>query len=535
MTVLLIGGDQKLTAPSADQIGAKAANLARMAALGLPVPPAFVLPVSLCTRISAGDRTADAEIEEGLRKGIEFLERATGRCLGDRRRPLLVSVRSGAARSMPGMMDTVLDVGASASAVAGLVRMTGDPRFAWDCRQRFIESYATVVLGVDPETFAAARAKIVADERVDSERDLDGEAMERLAASYLGLADGGGWLDDPFRQLASAARAVYRSWMSERAQTYRRLQKLEFVQGTAVTVQAMVFGNRGMSSGAGVAFSRDPSTGSVQPVIDVLFDAQGEEVVSGRRTPLNEEAIARELPEVAVELRGILRRLEQEFHDVQDVEFTIENGQLWILQTRSAKRTPLAALRIAIDLVHEGLISPPAALGRLADIDLDALARDRLDAPGEPLARGTGASAGMATGRIAFDSESAQRQASAGDPVILLRPDTSTADVGGFAAAAGIVTARGGRTAHAALVARQMGKPSIVGCEQLVIDPAGHSARLADAVIREGEWMSINGGDGAIYLGRGNIVHERPTAELSEIELWRAETRPGIPARSDTR
>ncbi len=184
MTVLLIGGDQKLTAPSADQIGAKAANLARMAALGLPVPPAFVLPVSLCTRISAGDRTADAEIEEGLRKGIEFLERATGRCLGDRRRPLLVSVRSGAARSMPGMMDTVLDVGASASAVAGLVRMTGDPRFAWDCRQRFIESYATVVLGVDPETFAAARAKVVADERVDSERDLDGEAMERLAASY---------------------------------------------------------------------------------------------------------------------------------------------------------------------------------------------------------------------------------------------------------------------------------------------------------------------------------------------------------------
>ena len=518
MAIVLIGRGERPASQLADEIGAKAANLARMVALGLPVPPAFVLPINLCARISAGDHDAERELDEGLREGINFLEHETGKRFGDRRRPLVVSVRSGAARAMPGMMATVLDVGTTSAAAAGLLRMTGNPRFAWDCRQRFIEGYATTVAGLDPGPFAGALAKITDDEAVASPRDLDGEAMERLAVAYQAVAArDDDWLEDPMRQLTGAARAVYASWMSERAQTYRRLQELEQLRGTAVTVQAMVFGNRGLSSGAGVAFSRDPSTGEANPMIDVLFGAQGEEVVSGRRTPETENAIARALPDVAAELRDVLHRMEREFGDIQDVEFTIEDGRLWLLQTRSAKRTPLAALRIALDLAREGVIAPCDALRQLADVDLDAIAHVRFDAPGDPIARGTGASAGVATGRAVFDSGSAERLASDGEAVILVRPDTSTDDVAGFAIATGIVTARGGRTAHAALVARQMGKPSVVGCEHLTVDVEQRSARFANAVVGEGEWISIDGDSGAIYLGSRNIVRERPTAELEEL------------------
>jgi pyruvate, orthophosphate dikinase len=310
--------------------------------------------------------------------------------------------------------------------------------------------------------------------------------------------------------------------MSERAQTYRRLHGLEGLTGTAVTVQAMVFGNRGLSSGAGVAFSRDPSTGDAHPVMEVLFDAQGEEVVSGRRTPYGEEAIARVMPAVGAQLRDILHRLELEFHDVQDVEFTIETGRLWILQTRAAKRSPLAALRIAIDLMQEGLIAPAEGLQRLADLNVDALARTRLDAPGDPAVRGIGASAGVATGRAIFEVARAAHQASTGDPVILVRPDTSAADIAGFAVAAGVVTAHGGRTAHAALVARQMGKPCVVGCKGLEVVKDGRAARFDGGTITEGDWISIDGDNGAVYLGRTNVVCERPTAELAELDRWRA-------------
>ena len=521
MTIVLIGGKGAVASASADDIGGKAANLARMAGLGLPIPPAFVLPVRLCAAVSAGDPNADGELADGLKQGVTFLEDVTGKRFGDRRCPLLVSVRSGAARSMPGMMDTVLNVGCGATAVQGLMRMTGNPRFAWDCRRRFIENYASIVLGLGTARFDRELAKAVADARIKDARDLDGEALERLAGSYQALVENDDWLDDPMRQLAGAARAVFGSWTSERAQTYRRLQKLDHLQGTAVTVQVMVFGNRGLSSGAGVAFSRDPSTGSAHPLVDVLFDAQGEEVVSGCRTPQTEAALASALPTVADELHGILGRLEREFGDVQDVEFTIEEGRLWILQTRAAKRTPLAALRIAIDFVHEGMIAPREALQRLHGIDLDALAHARLDAACEPVARGTGASAGVATGRVAFDSASATRLASSGEPVILMRPDISTADVAGFATAAGIVTAVGGRTAHAALVARQMGKPCVVGCGKLAVDLSARQARLGDTSIGEGEWISIDGNSGDVHLGRRPIVSQRPDADLAELDGWR--------------
>jgi pyruvate, orthophosphate dikinase len=514
-------GDGTTHQVSAETIGGKAANLARMAALGLPVPPAFVLPVELCATIVAGDPDAERHLADGLREGIAFLESVTGKQFGDRRRPLLVSVRSGAAQSMPGMLDTVLDIGCTAAAVRGLVRMTGNPRFAWDCRQRLLEGYATIVVGIDPEPLAARAREMMIEEGVDSGREFDGEALERLAADHRVLLGGDGPPDDPMAQLTSAARAVYRSWMSERAQTYRRLQQLEHLQGTAVTVQAMVFGNCGSSSAAGVAFSRDPSTGAAQPVIEILFEAQGEDVVAGRHTPETEEALACTLPTVATELRDILGQLEREFGDVQDVEFTIEDGRLYILQTRTAKRTPRAALRIAIDLVHEGRITPAQALRRLDGIELAALSRQRLLDTNDPIARGVGASSGVASGRAAFDSAAAEQLTGCGDPVILVRPDTNTADVAGFAVSAGIVTAVGGRTAHAALVARQMGKPCVVGCDRTAVDIARRRAQFATAAVAEGEWISIDGDSGEVYLGRREVVTERPEGELAEVERWR--------------
>ena len=517
-------GDRSTKRHSAEAIGAKAANLARMAALGLPVPPAFVLPVELCAAIVKGDANARRRVGAGLREGIAFLESATGLRFGDRRQPLLVSVRSGAARSMPGMLDTVLDVGCNLTAVHGLLRQTGHPRFAWDCRRRFIESFAHVVLSLDAASFAAQRDALIAGEGVGGENALDSEAVERLAHACQDVVEDhdAALPHDPMEQLENATMAVYRSWMSERAQTYRRLQHLDDLAGTAVTVQAMVFGNRGLTSGAGVAFSRDPSTGAAQPVIDILFESQGEDVVSGSRTPETDAAISRSLPAVAAQLHDTLTLLEKEFADVQDVEFTIEHGKLWLLQTRSAKRTPQAALRFAIDFVHEGLLTPAHGLRRLDGVDLDTLAHERLVVAKPPAARGTPASAGMAVGRIAFDSASAQRLSAAGDPVILVRPDTSTADVAGFAVAAGIVTAVGGRTAHAALVARQMGRPCIVGCAALSIDGAGRRGALAGNALTEADWLSIDGESGAIYLGRCEVASERPEAELAEVAGWRS-------------
>ena len=524
MDIVRIGG-VSTELHSADAIGAKAANLARMAALGLPVPPAFVLPVKLCADIIADDTHAERRLRDGLKEGIEFLESATGKRFGDHRQPLLVSVRSGAARSMPGMLDTVLNVGCTSTAVQGLIRLTGRQRLAWDCRRRFLESYTETVLGLDPAPFAARLTELIAREGVASDRELDSEALERLAADEQALVEDrdDGWLENAAAQLENAARAVYRSWMSERAQAYRHLQKLDYLQGTGVTVQAMVFGNGGLSSGAGVAFSRDPSTGLAQPMIDLVLDAQGEDVVSGRRTPDTEETIVRSLPTIAAELGDILRRLEREFGDVQDVEFTIEDGKLWVLQTRAAKRTPRAALRIAIDLVHEELITRQEALERIAGIDLAALVQISLVSADEPAVAGIGASGGIAVGRAAFSSESAERLAASGDPVILMRPDTSTADVAGFAIAAGIVTAVGARTAHAALVARQMGKPCIVGCSSMAVDAAADRAQLAGTAISGSDWITIDGDSGNIYLGRRETVETRPEAELAEIASWRSE------------
>lgn len=523
MHIVRIGGE-KTTLHAVTEIGAKAANLAKMAALGLPVPPAFVLPVRLCADLIDDHAHAGRRLRDGLKDGVAFLESATGKRFGDHSRPLLVSVRSGAARSMPGMLETVLNVGCTTRAVRGLIRSTGRPRLAWDCRRRLLESFAETVLGLDLAPFAARISELTADEGVANDRELDSEALERLAAEEQALIEGqdDGWLEDAAEQLERAARAVYQSWMSERAQTYRKLQGLEDLAGTAVTVQAMVFGNSGLSSGAGVAFSRDPSTGAARPMIDLVLDAQGEDVVSGRRTPDGEATITRALPSLAAELGVVLQRLEREFRDVQDVEFTVENGKLWILQTRAAKRTPRAAVRIAIDHVHEELITPKEALERIAGLDLASLVEVSLCTADDPVITGIGASGGIAVGRAAFDSGSAQQLAAAGDPVVLMRPDTSTADVAGFVVASGIVTTVGARTAHAALVARQMGKPCVVGCRDMVVDAAAKRAQLGKSTISEGDWITIEGDGGKVYLGRKETVATRPEAELAEIAAWRA-------------
>jgi len=532
MDILRIGDGRMQTRPD-DEVGSKAANLARMAALGLPVPPAFVVPIEMCARVSdpaaETNSVAERRLGEALHEGIAYLETATGKKFGDRRRPLLVSVRSGAAISMPGMLDTVLNVGCTSAATRGLVRMTGNPGFAWDCRRRFLEGYADSVLGLDPSPFAAAIVEIMKGAGVTNERDLDAEDRERLATAHEAtIADFNAQVpDDAMSALVAAAGGVCGSWMSDRACTYRKLQKLEHLKGTAVTVQAMVFGNRGRSSGSGVAFSRDPSTGSPEPVIDFLFDAQGEDVVSGRRTPRTEAALAQAMAGTLAQLRNVLARLERHFGDVQDVEFTIEDGEFWVLQTRAAKRTPRAALRFAVDFVRDGLLSPEEAVRRLEGLDRAALAINRFAETGKAPAHGTGAAAGVAVGRAAFDSSAAQRLAAQGDPVILVRPDTSTADVAGFSASAGILTAVGGRTAHAALVARHMGKACVVGCRALAVDGKIHRAELAGATIEEGDWISIDGASGEVFLGQRTIVTELPEAELEQLNHWRAAIMPG--------
>jgi pyruvate,orthophosphate dikinase len=393
-----------------------------------------------------------------------------------------------------------------------------------------IQGYAEVVDGVPPAAFERCLADMIRREGVTGERDLDPEALERLAGEFRELAvrlAGTSVPEDPRAQLRAAAAAVYRSWESPRAREYRRLNHLERLGGTAVTVQAMVYGNAGGASGAGVAFSRDPASGANALYVEYLPDAQGEDVVSGRRTPADAARLAARLPEVAARLAQGVQHLEGELRDVQDVEFTVEDGRLFFLQTRNAKRSPRAALRIAVDMVREGMIAPETALARLAGVDLAALAVTGFADQASPVASAIAAAPGVATGRIAFGAARAKELA-AQAPVILVRPETSTDDVEGFAVAAGILTAVGGRTAHAAVVARQLGKVCLVGCRALAIDETRGEARIGGVCLREGDWLSLDGETGAITLGRRPIVRT-PPPELAELERWRAQQSANAP------
>jgi pyruvate,orthophosphate dikinase len=519
----IVGQGAEVALLDPEVAGSKAAMIAQMARLGLRTPPAFVTSTALCAPLNRGEAAAEAALAEGLKAGIRRLEQASGRRFGDTRRPLLVSVRSGAARSMPGMLSTVLDVGLNAETVRGLIRLTGNPRMAWDSYRRFIQGYAEIVGDAPAAPFEAALNAMIRAEQAESETELDPEALERLSRAMAAIAaahKGAAAPFDPMAQLQAAALAVYRSWTSPRAEEYRRLNHLEDLAGTAVTVQAMAFGNSGGDSGAGVAFSRSPATGEKGLYVDYLADAQGEDVVSGRRTPGDADSLRRRAPAVYRALCAGAERLERQLKDVQDIEFTVEGGELYFLQTRSAKRTPRAVLKTAVDLAREGLISPAEALARVEGVDLDRAGVVRFVGTAEPAAHAIPASSGVASGRAAFDVEAARRLTEQGEPAILVRRDISTDDVAGFALAEGVLTAIGGRTAHAAVVARQLGKTCLVGCRDLTIDEAA-GARLGETALKTGDWLSLDGVTGEVFLGRREIIVERPEAEIAEIERWR--------------
>jgi pyruvate,orthophosphate dikinase len=522
---LLASSDFAGTGPlSAAEVGSKAANLRTLAALGLRVPPAFAVTTAACRAyLAAGQRLPDG-LREQLRTAADHLEELGGRRFGGPH-PLLVSVRSSPPVSMPGMLDTVLNVGLTEASVHGLIRLTGHPWLAWDAYRRFARGYAQTVLGCPADPFERLDEGHRAAAGVATLQDLDPLAMRDLARATVALARGlaGEPIPaDPVEQLEAAVAAVFRSWVSPRAREYRRLTGLADDTGTAVVVQAMVFGNGGGLSGAGVGFTRDPSTGADALYVDFLFNAQGEDVVSGRHAVAGLSRLAAALPGVHAELLDARRRLESAFGDMQDFEFTVEDGRLYFLQTRDGKRTPWAALQIAVDLVRDGLATPAEALGRLQSCDLGSLVRVRAIPPADAvrLATGVGAGLGVVSGAAVFDAERALARA-AGGPVVLVRPDIVTDDVAGIAAASGVLTAVGGRTSHAAVVARHLGKVCIVGCEGLHVDPGRRRAGIGSHAIAEGDLITLDGETGAVYAGEIPAACERPEAALAQVAEWR--------------
>ena len=527
--VYLIGaGSAIVPGASPEEMGFKAYNLARMAAIGMPVPAAFVLSTAFCRDYYAAKGALPEGFRDLLRGNLRELERMSGLSFGGERRPLLVSVRSGAPVSMPGMLDTVLNVGLNDATVAGLVRMTGNPRLAWDSYRRLIQSFAEVVHGAKPDAFDAARATALKSAGLANSSELDFIALRELATEYLEIyreLTGEAFPQAPLDQLTAAAEAVFRSWSGKKALEYRRIHHLRSVAGTAVCVQTMVYGNSGGTSGSGVAFTRDPATGENALYMDFLFNAQGDDVVSGRHEVGDRAQIGALLPEVTQQIEALRQRLEAEFGDLQEFEFTVQNAQLFMLQTRNGKRTPLAALRIAVEMVAQGLLQPEAALERLQGYKLQAIHTESVRAKDgqAPLARAIPAGVGVAVGEIALDADTARRRAAGGKAVILVREDTSTDDVAGIAGAAGILTARGGRTAHAAVVARQMGKVCLVGCRELAIDLAKRNCSIGGKVLREGQVISLDGNAGGVYSGAVDIVREKPERELAAVASWRAQ------------
>lgn len=506
--------------PDARVAGFKAHNLMRMAAMGLRVPQGFVLATDWCQAAREGEGV-DARLASVLQAGVRNLEQATGRGFGSSRRPLLVSVRSGAPVSMPGMMETVLNIGLNDASLTGLLRLTGDHRLAWDSYRRLVQAFAEVVAGIPATPFETALDAAVRENGVDNARQLDFRALRDLARAYLALYrdhTGRDFPQDPFEQLTAATRAVFASWMSAKAVEYRRINALPDDLGTAVTIQRMVFGNAGGNSGAGVGFTRDPSSGENRLYIDWLARAQGEDIVSGRRRVTPDEDIPDWLMR---DLASVGDALEKAFLDAQEFEFTVENGEVFMLQTRTAKRTALAALRIAVDQVECGLITPPEALGRLAAIDIESIAVRRVVSTQPPIGHAIPAGTGVAMGPAAFSVEAARAFAKLGTPAILVRNDVATDDVAGIAVVNGILTAAGGRTSHAAVVARQMGKVCLVGCAELSVDERKRRASLGGTIIEEGAALCLDGDAGTVYAGSPSITSKRPTALLRRVHEWR--------------
>jgi pyruvate,orthophosphate dikinase len=550
--VVLIGGPQAETDVSVDEVGNKAFNLWRMHALGLRVPPALVLGTSACNYVlqspsavaEAAHAKLPADVQLALQHALTQLEGVAGARFGDARNPLLLSVRSGAAVSMPGMMETLLNVGLCDATLPGFVRRCGNPRLAWDAYRRLVATYGEVVLGIEGQAFERVTQQQLGNER--DERTLDFAQLRELTRSYLALIaehDVAGFPQDPLVQLERAVLAVFRSWQSNKAIEYRKLNHIDERIGTAVTVQTMVFGNAGGSSGAGVGFSRNPINGEPQPWVDFMFNAQGEDVVSGRRSAQGHDELAEVLPTVWADLREAAQRIERAFADMQDFEFTVQEAQLYMLQARNGKRTPLAAARIALDLHDEGLLSVEETRQRLAKVREDDLAVARVVLDGgspaespssEPagsaavkaLAEAAAACAGVVSGEIALDEAKARERHAAGATVILLRQDAETSDIAALEAAVGLLTSRGARTSHAAVVARQLGKVCLVGCAALEIDLAHRQVRLGEAELREGDVIALDGNEGKVYLGAVRVVKEVPDDVLQRLRHLRHPTHP---------
>jgi pyruvate,orthophosphate dikinase len=531
------GGTADGAADLRNHLGGKGANLAEMASIGLPVPPGLTIATPVCAAYyDAGGKLPDDVKAETL-DALKHIEAVTGKTFGDAADPLLVSVRSGARVSMPGMMDTVLNLGLNDATVQGLASASGNPRFAWDSYRRFIQMFGDVVLGLDHYLFEDALEILKEDRGVTLDTELSAEDLQGLVARYKAIVAqnwGDEFPQDPHEQLWASIGAVFGSWRSDRARTYRRLNDIPESWGTAVTVQAMVFGNRGPTSATGVAFTRDPSTGERVTYGEFLINAQGEDVVAGIRTPQYLTKAAREragaraasmeeaMPVVYAELDRVFQLLETHYRDMQDIEFTVEDGRLWMLQTRAGKRTAKAALKTAVDMAEEGLITEAQAVLRVEASALDQLLHPTLDphAKRNVIARGLPASPGAASGVIVLDSDSAEARARLGEPVILVRTETSPEDIHGMHAAQGILTARGGMTSHAAVVARGMGRPCVSGAGTLVIDLAARTVRVPGHTLHEGDRITLDGATGEVMLGEVATVEPELTGDFARLMEW---------------
>ncbi|MGH3425294.1 MAG: pyruvate, phosphate dikinase, partial [Nocardioidaceae bacterium] len=508
-----------------DLLGGKGANLAEMTNMGLPVPPGFTITTRACTAYLDSGDLPDGLAEE-IDEHLSGLERSIGRSLGDAGDPLLVSVRSGAKFSMPGMMDTVLNIGLNDETVAGLARRAEDERFAYDSYRRLIQMFGVTVLGVDGERFEDAIDAHKSEHGIDSDVDLSADDVRELVEVFRGIVrehTGEDFPQDPHEQVTLAIRAVFDSWNAPRAIVYRRQERIPGDLGTAVNVCSMVFGNLGMDSGTGVAFTRDPASGTQGIYGDYLQNAQGEDVVAGIRNTVPLADLERLNPTAYAELLDIMERLENHFLDLCDIEFTIERGKLWMLQTRVGKRTAAAAFRVAAQLVGEGLIDLDEALRRVTGEQLSNLMFPTFDetADRERIAKGMNASPGAATGVAVFSSQQAVERAEAGDKVILVRRETNPDDLHGMIAATGVLTSRGGKTSHAAVVARGMGRTCVCGVENLTVDYATRSFSTGDGVtVNEGDVISIDGSTGEVFLG------EVPVVESAVVQYFNGELDP---------
>ncbi|MCH8244837.1 MAG: pyruvate, phosphate dikinase [Bacteroidetes bacterium] len=526
-----------------DLLGGKGANLAEMSSIGLPVPPGMTLTTECCSFYSEHEGRWPIELEAQVRAGVSHLEAETGSQFGDASNPLLLSVRSGAAVSMPGMMDTVLNLGMNDTVVDGLAERSGNVRFAYDAYRRFIDMFGDVVMKVSHDHFEDAIDSLKVEKNASLDVDLTADDLKELVEQYKAIFlehTGQMFPEDPNVQLRLSINAVFGSWESDRARKYRQINKIKDLIGTAVNVQAMVFGNMGPNSGTGVLFTRNPSTGENKLYGEFLVNAQGEDVVAGIRTPEDISKMESAFPEAFSQLVETTKRLENHYQNMQDIEFTIQDGKLYLLQTRNGKRTGASAIKIAVDMVEDGILEKEVAIRDLVEpAHIDQLLHPQFESTEtyqeDVIARGLPASPGAAVGQVVFSAEHAEEAAAEGRKVILVRTETSPEDVGGMNAAQGILTSRGGMTSHAAVVARGWGKPCVAGCGDISIDYGTASFTNGESTIKEGDWISINGSTGEIIQGNQKLVEASLSAEFDRFMSWVDEFRDmNVRANADT-